>query len=412
MSVVGEVAGAARPGDLGALRVSVAGTNALIRLLVGWLEVPDPAAVHRLVGRWSPATWQAWRLVVTTQGLAPHLFRSLPGTLLDDVLPPRAREWLAEQDALNARRIARMHAELAAILAAAAGAGMPVMPLKGALLTTMPGTDPYRRPMADLDLLVRPADRNGLRAIVERLGYRHEPEKAPRPTHDVYVDPGGGRIVSGAGEHPDNPRRVEVHIEVKRHLWAWSTGDDLTGALWAGAAEGEVLGYPAMVPAMPDLLAHLAVHASSDLLVGRGRLIQWADLALVAPRVAPEVLRNLPHPPLAYPALRLATRAFPRAMASVELAGLAARLPGRLVRWTQTVPLDGRSGLQVGSGVVRPASLRARWQRWFPRRWRLWVAYGDLPLPVALARHGLTMGSALWPRVRPKRIAADGENLP
>jgi hypothetical protein len=286
------------------------------------------------------------------------------------------------------------------------------MPLKGALLTTMPGTDPYRRPMADLDLLVRPADRNGLRAIVERLGYRHEPEKAPRPTHDVYVDPGGGRIVSGAGEHPDNPRRVEVHIEVKRHLWAWSTGDDLTGALWAGAAEGEVLGYPAMVPAMPDLLAHLAVHASSDLLVGRGRLIQWADLALVAPRVAPEVLRNLPHPPLAYPALRLATRAFPRAMASVELAGLAARLPGRLVRWTQTVPLDGRSGLQVGSGVVRPASLRARWQRWFPRRWRLWVAYGDLPLPVALARHGLTMGSALWPRVRPKRIAADGENLP
>lgn len=404
--------GPGRQPDLAGVRPSVAQTNALIGALVGWLEMPDPAAVERLVGGWPVATWGAWRLVVTTQGLAPHLFRSLPGSRLGDVLPNHARQWLADQDELNTQRIRLMHADLAAILTAAAEAEIPVMPLKGALLTTMPDTDPYRRPMADLDLLVHPADRHRLRAIVERLGYRHEPESNPRPTHDVFVDPRGGRVVSTTGEHPDNPRRVEVHLEVKRHLWAWATDDDLTGALWAGAAPGEVLGCPAMLPRPADLLAHLAIHASSDLLVGRGRLIQWLDLGLVAPRLTPDLLRDLPHPRLAYPALRLAARALPRAMASVDLAELSARLPRRLVDWAESVPLDGRSGLQVGSGVVRPQSFGARWRRWFPSRWRLWVAYGDLPLPVALIRHGLTVARVWSARVRPNRPATDGEGRP
>jgi hypothetical protein len=296
-----------------------------------------------------------------------------------------------------------MHADLAQILTLAAEAGVPVMPLKGALLTTMPNTDPYRRPMADLDLLVRPADRHALDSILERLGYRHEPANNPRPTHDVFVDARGGQIVSTAGEHPDNPRRVEVHLEVMRHLWAWTTDDDLTGALWAGAAPGEVLGCPAMVPRPADFVAHLAIHATSDLLVGRGRLIQWLDLGLIAPRLSPDLLREMPHPRMGYPGLRLAARALPRAMAGLDLSGLEARLPDRLVRWAESVPLDGRSGLQVGSGVERPASFAARWRRWFPQRWRLLVAYGDLPLPVALIRHALRVAAVWRPRLRLNR---------
>ena len=37
--------------------------------------------------------------------------------------------------------------------------------------------------------------------------------------------------VDAAGEHPDNPRRVEIHVEVKRHLWGWASDDDLTAEL-------------------------------------------------------------------------------------------------------------------------------------------------------------------------------------
>jgi hypothetical protein len=51
--------------------------------------------------------------------------------------------------------------------------------LKGAILTTLPGTDPARRPMADLDLLVHPGDREPLAAALTGLGYAREHDDAP-----------------------------------------------------------------------------------------------------------------------------------------------------------------------------------------------------------------------------------------
>jgi hypothetical protein len=273
------------------------------------------------------------------------------------------------------------------------------MPLKGALLTNRPGS--RRRSMADLDLLVHPADRLAMGRLIESLGYRPEPEAAPRPTHDVYVDPGGGRIVSYVGEHPDNPRRIEVHVEVLRHLWGWTDDDRLTPALWAGARTDSVVGEPACVPSPDTLVAHLAIHASSDLLVGRGRLVQWLDIATEAAAAGVDPA-GLPHPSLAYPALRLATRALPRTMAGIDLAGLEANVPRRLSRWAAMVPLDRRAGLTDRSTPGRPDSLAARWRRWRPEPWRLAVAYGDRPLPVALGRHGLTIVRLLAHRRGPE----------
>jgi hypothetical protein len=362
--------------------------DAQVRELASWLETPDRGD-RTVVASWSPRHWSAFRRVVAMHGLAPHLVLSLPSSTLADLVPTDTFDWLAEQDGLNRRRIERMHGDLAAILGAAATAGIEVMPLKGALLTTMPGADASRRPMADLDLLVHPADRAGLGAVLEALGYRHAPEANPRPTHDVYLDPGGGRVVSFDGEHPDNPRRVEVHVEVVRHLWGWVDDDDLTAALWIGARSGEVLGRPATIPRPEALFAHLAIHASSDLLVGRGRLVQWLDLARLAPRAGD--LTTMPHPRLAYPALRLAARALPDAMAGVDLHGLVVQAPDRLVRWATTVPLDHRCGLTTGRPPTEPSGFGARWERWRPDPWRLAVAYGDAPLPIALARHARTV---------------------
>src|SRR5688500_19071347 len=179
-------------------------------------------------------------------GLAPHLARSLTRTGMAEIVPAEEREWLAEQDQLNTLRLRRMHDQLSLILAAAAKADIEVMPLKGALLTTIGAFGGYARPMADLDLLVRPADRRPMRALLERLGYTAEQDRSPRPTHDVYVDSDGGRIVA-PGEHPENPRRVELHDEVMRHLWGWTDDDELTALLWRGAERAELVGQPATV---------------------------------------------------------------------------------------------------------------------------------------------------------------------
>ena len=204
-----------------------------MRGLAGLLDEPDAAAVARLAARSDSSAWAQIQRLITIHGLAAHIYRGVGASSLTAVLTAQTLDWLASQDALNAQRIDLMHVELGAMLDAAATAGIEVVPLKGALLTTMPGTDRHRRPMGDLDLLVRPPDRHAMGSLLERLGYRHEPEANPRPTHDVYVDPGRGRVVS-RDEHPDNPRRVEVHVELVRHLWGWLDDDRLTAAMWAG----------------------------------------------------------------------------------------------------------------------------------------------------------------------------------
>ncbi len=379
-----------------------------MRGLAGLLDAPDATHIARLAAGRDPASWAQIERMITIHGLAAHLYRGAGADALAAAIPGRTFDWLAGQDALNAQRIDRMHAELSMILDAAAAGGIAVLPLKGALLTTMPGADPHRRPMGDLDLLVRPVDRQAMGALLARLGYRHEPEANPRPTHDVYVDAGGGRVVA-RDEHPDNPRRVEVHVELVRHLWGWLDDDRLTAAMWAGARPGEVLGHPAMIPARNDVLAHIAIHASADLLSGRGRLIQWLDIGSLAGDGARIDLATLPHPRVAYPALRLAQRALPVGLAALDVDALETRMPRRLARWASSVPLDNRSGLMIGPQRTTPHSMAARASRWAPMTWRLSVAYGDRPPPVALALHARLIAGRWRGRFRYRQARKSGD---
>ena len=384
----------------------------IVEAIGGWLEGAGATAATE-VGRPPGALpGLALRRLITAHGLASFLVRdpTAAAAVAASAIPADLRAWLELEAEHNRLRIGRLLDELAAALRAFAAAGLPVMPLKGAILATRPGADPCRRPMADLDLLVRPGDRDAARATLTSLGYRRRPERNRRPTHDTFELPGNDRVVAVDGEHPDNPRRIELHTEVRRHLWTWVDDDDLTGFLWAGAIEGTVLGEPAVLPLAPALGAHLAIHATSDLLMARGRLIQWLDLAEVAggpSDIAGRTtgidpfdslaLAGVPHPRLVYPALRLATRRLagrlpPDAMPG--LAALEARVPVRLARWAERVPLDTRAGLQAGRYAPGDVStLGGRWTRWAPYAWRLAVAHGDVPRPLAALRHAVRVAS-------------------
>ena len=365
-----------------------------------WLEAPA-ADAGADVGQRDRAARAALRRVIVAHGLGPLLASAPALAGLPANLPDEERGWLAAQLDGNLRRLERLHEELAAILAVMAGSGIQVMPLKGALLTTRRRDTAVPRPMADLDLLVRPADRDAATAALVGLGYLRRTDPHRRPTHDVFEGAEGGIVASYDGEHPDNPRRVELHTEVRRHLWGWVDDDDLTAFLWSSAAEGRVLGQPALLPSDAALLAHVAIHATCDLLTGRGRLVQWLDLAdIVTGLEGPSAVEDLPHPRLTYPSLRLAARRLPIAMKEIDLAAVERLVPNGLARWAARVPLDRACGLQSGRHLPGEAStLGARWVRWAPQRWRLLVAYGQQPPGVALGRYAfrLAMTSARRP---------------
>jgi hypothetical protein len=356
----------------------------IVRTMAGWLPEPTASRVAQDTASWSEASWAIAQRQISIHGLASHFVASGVPSQRDSGLPQHMVEWLSQQDALNAERIGRMHADLASILASSARAGIAVMPLKGALLTTLPFMGGYRRPMSDIDILVRPEDRGQAASLLAGLGYEHIAQGNPRPTHDVFLRP-GSRVVS-VDEHPDNPRRVELHTEVVRHLWGWFDTDELTHGLWDRSTSLAVLGEPAVVPHPDDLLSHLAVHASSDLLAGRGRLVQWLDISRLAGAGAR--MSRPAHERVAYISLRLTERTLPGSMPVGDLAALEVGMPKGLVAAVATAPLDDRSGLFVDYIRSGPSSLAERWKRWKPTRRRLWAAYGDAPLPLSLARHG------------------------
>jgi hypothetical protein len=367
--------------------------DARLRLLAGWLADPSPARLLEQTAGWGPADWQVARRLLFIQGLGPYFQQRLAPQADHSLLPAALRDWLEQEHARNAARLQRFRGELQTILRAAQRAGIAVMPLKGSLLAFGGHyADPATRPLADLDLLAPRQARQAFGAVLVGLGYRCEASENPYSQHDRYVNPAAERVVAYDGEHPDNPRPVELHFQLKRPLWGQVGALDLTDQMWEGARQGQLLGEPAWLPQPEALLTHLAIHASGHFAIGTGRMLQWLDLGLASRAwagAAGERRANLGLPgwePCArqsFLACALAARALPGALPAALLSLLDQAAPAALRRWCHSVPLDRRCGLSDGALPGSRSRWARRWQRWAPLPWRLALGYGAPTLPRA-----------------------------
>jgi hypothetical protein len=369
-------------------RVSPRLLNRLTAEIASWLEGPHPDRTLDAVGAWDQVTWRIAERVVWMHGVGPYLHDALARTPIHAALPDTFRQWLALQYEMNGMRVQRLYEELAAILREAGRAGVAVVPLKGSVLSTRYYTSPALRPMADLDILIQPHDEPALAGILEELGYQYQASTSRHAHPANFVKPGGTQVVSWHGIHPDNPRFVEVHTQLAKALWYDVGSYDLTAYFWSESREDKLLGEQAWLPAPDRLLTYLATHALYHHLFQGGRLINWLDLASVAPTV-----RHIDPPDAnwVYPSLRLAARAMPTRFTGVDLSPLAPLTHPRLRHWAESVPLDGRCGLSVD--LTPPGEHKRwylRWKRWRPARHRLALGYGHLPLPLAYGKHLIT----------------------
>ena len=351
----------------------------IVAEIAAWLETPDTGKILGEMRRWDAAWWKMAQRAVLIQGVSAFLHENLPATDLYEHLPEIFRSYLAGEHEMNKKRLERMHAELAEILRAANRAGIPIMPLKGSALTTYYAPSMIWRPMSDIDLLVHPQDLAGVIAILRQMGY----QSVKSASYHEQMDVPGSRVVCWDGEHPDNPRPVEIHTDQPYELVAGTPAPETSAYLWQGAREVDILGYKACLPRPEALYAFLSLHALVHFLMHSGRMVHWLDLALIAPSV--RNVENFPHPQLCYPLSALAARALPRQFSGFDLTRLENAAPRRVRHWYRSVPLDEHCGLICDSGP-RP-HLRTTWEHWRPTPVRLALAYGDVPLAEAYARY-------------------------
>lgn len=318
--------------------------HSICNTIAGWLAEPEPKNPS-----WPSETWETFQFVCRVHGVAPLLRQKIGGAAW---LAKPTRSWLAEQYAFNSRRIAKMHAELKEILALFGQHNIPLMPLKGSIISVEYYQDPGQRPMADLDLLIRAENFEAGARLLNRLGY----ERAV--THWKHIEfsrPGNRQVVSTTCEHPDNPRKLELHLRCRETFGGPTL--DLTEMMWEHATRGDLLGEQTLLPTIEALWLHGLVHATYHIWQGRGRLIHLIDLARLSPHLAnPQRWLAKVDARFTYPALALQQQYLPGSLGDALLANQQQRVSVGFRQWVDTLDLVNTSYLNskpVGLYVVK-----------------------------------------------------------
>jgi hypothetical protein len=260
-----------------------------VRATASTVVVPKPAELHPTLCKvterlarelaiptlnapdWSAYEWTMARAVAAMHGISPLLSRSLRWQG-----PKGWTRFLDEQRTHTAARHARVHAVLTSIDRKAREAGVTVTPLKGAALHELGLYAAGDRPMADIDLLVRPADVQRTAALLASSGFRQSGETWKERIFTATDE----RAPAEFGEHSNNSVKIELHERICEKL------------PWRMTDESEFI-YPLhprpglnAYPSNGSLMRHLLLHAAGAMAFQGLRILQLHDIALLAARMS------------------------------------------------------------------------------------------------------------------------------
>jgi hypothetical protein len=245
----------------------------------GWL----PAGLRALGRRQPPPPppagldWAALLDAAEAQDLLPALARLVAAVPAPGV-PAAARARLAAAAAAARARHLVMTAELGRVLRRCRAEGLAVLVLKGPALAETIYPEPTLRPFADLDLLVRPADRLRMDALLRDLGHCRLADEHSWD-FDIAFD-GATLYEAPAGV------RVDLHWRLLTDP-RFACAPAEPQAVWERAAPLAVAGEPALGLGREDLVLHLAAHLAVHHSLA-GWLRYW-DLALVLERAGADL---------------------------------------------------------------------------------------------------------------------------
>jgi len=305
-------------------------------------DIPEPTALDRTLRKitevlakelacptqvapdWSEFEWIVARAVAAMHGVSPLLSRTLRWQG-----PAGWTGFLEEQRAHTARRHVRIEDLLLRLDRRAREASVAAVALKGAALHALGVYRAGDRPMADVDLLVRPADAHRAVKMLESLGYA-----GSRKTWKEYVFTSADEWVPvDLGEHSNNGIKIELHERICEKL-PWRI-TDVSEHVFPPQPQPGLNAYPSKA----SLMIHLLLHAAGSMAVQALRLLHLHDLARLSSQMMAEdwdaVLkageRGAP-PWWAFPPLNLVSRYYPRNIPFWVLAELADKCPYLLER--------------------------------------------------------------------------------
>jgi hypothetical protein len=219
---------------------------------------------------WSDFEWTIARAVAAMHGVSPLLSKTLRWQG-----PAGWVTFLEEQRVHTATRHTRIAELLQRLDERGRAEGIAAVALKGAALHAIGLYAIGERPMADIDLLVRPADAERMARLLESLGFY---ETGASWKERVFT-PAVERAVGGLGEHSDNDIKIELHERICEKL-PWRI-TDVTDCVFPTQARPGVNAYPSTA----SLMIHLLLHAAGAMAFQALRLLHLHDLAQLSSRM-------------------------------------------------------------------------------------------------------------------------------
>jgi hypothetical protein len=186
--------------------------------------------------------------------------------------------FLEEQRAHTAKRHVRIDDLLLRLDVRAREAGVAAVALKGVALHAFGVYQAGDRPMADVDLLVRPADVHRTARILESLGYAESYETWKERVF-TRVDEQEPAVL---GEHSNNSVKIELHDRICERLPLRIT--DVSEHVFPPQPQPGLNAYPSKA----SLMIHLLLHAAGSMAFQSLRLLQLHDLARLSPQLTEE----------------------------------------------------------------------------------------------------------------------------
>ncbi|HEY9130282.1 MAG TPA: nucleotidyltransferase family protein [Dyella sp.] len=263
---------------------------------------------------WSDLEWRLAAAATAAHGIAPLLSR-------DSTWQHATwQRFLAEQRAHVEDRYRRIADLLERIDTLARTANIAIVPLKGSALHALGLYAPGERPMADIDLLVRPEDVDRAGDVLQKLGYA---ESFRQWKHRVFK-PETGQPIPCLGEHRDTPVNIELHTRILERLPVASA--DVTAQVFPRDPQPGLNPYPSH----GALMSHLLLHAAGNICTRSARLMHLNDISLLATRMAAsdwDLLWSGQRPWWAFAPLQLVARYYRNAIPAAVLRRAARDCP-------------------------------------------------------------------------------------